>query len=72
MTHQEEIKNDVSVSSRIKHVTDEELLRVIDFIVSYSFKDRQEIYTNGTILVPLYRVLDAITQKGNSYNAGCC
>ena len=62
-----EIKNDISVSSRIKHITDKEQLKIIDFIIDYSFKDSKEVYTNGTILVPLYRVLDAITQKGAHY-----
>lgn len=66
----EEIKNDVSVSSRLKHITDEKDLRIIDFIIDYSFKDSQEVYTNGTILVPLFRVLDAIEQKGEQYQSG--
>ncbi len=66
----EEIKNDISVSSRIKYITDEEELKVIDFITNYSFKDSKEVYTNGTILVPLYRVLDAINQQGESYQEG--
>lgn len=64
---QEEIKNDVSINSRLKHITDKEQLDVIDFIINYSFKDSKEVYTNGTILVPLYRVLDAISQKGSPY-----
>jgi hypothetical protein len=59
-------KNDISVSSRIKSITDEEKLKIIDFIIEYSFKDKHEIYTNGTILVPLFRVLDAILQKENN------
>lgn len=63
----EDIKNDISVSSRIKYITDEEQLKIIDFIIDYSFKDKHEVYTNGTILVPLYRVLDAISQKGEPY-----
>lgn len=67
---QEEIKNDISVSSRLKHITEVENLKVIDFIIDYSFKDSKEVYTNGTILVPLYRVLDAISQKGNPYQEG--
>jgi hypothetical protein len=66
---QQEIKNDVSVSSRLKYITDEEQLKIIDFIIDYSFKDSKEVYTNGTILVPLYRVLDAISQKGESYQS---
>ena len=64
----EEIKNDISVKSRLVGMTDEQL-KVIDFIIDYSFKDNQEIYTNGTILVPLFRVLDAISQQGNQYQS---
>ena len=67
---EEEIKNDISVTSRLKHITDEEQLKIIDFIIGYSFKDEQQVYTNGTILVPLYRVLDAILQKGQPYQEG--
>ena len=67
---QEEIKNDVSVMSRLKYITDEEHLKIIDFIIDYSFKDSQEVYTNGTTLVPLFRVLDAIERKGEQYQEG--
>lgn len=67
----QEIKNDVSVSSRLKHITDEEQLKIINFIIDYSFKDSKEVYTNGTILVPLFRVLDAIEQRGEQYQE-CC
>lgn len=63
----EEIKEDISIKSRLQYITDEEQLKVIDFIMDYSFKDSKEVYTNGTILVPLFRVLDAIEQKGNQY-----
>lgn len=63
----QEIKNDISVSSRIKHITDEQQLKMIDFIIDYSFEDKQQVYTNGTVLVPLFRVLDAIIQNGNPY-----
>jgi hypothetical protein len=66
---QQDIKNDISVSSRIKHITDKEKLKVIDFIIDYSFKDEQQVYTNGTVLVPLYRVLDAIIQNGEPYQS---
>jgi hypothetical protein len=68
--NQEEIKNNVSVSSRLKHITDEGHLKIVDFIIDYSFKDSQEVYTNGIILVPLFRVLDAISQKGEQYQEG--
>ena len=66
----EEIKEDISIKSRLQYITDEEQLKVIDFIMDYSFKDNKKVYTNGTILVPLYRVLDAIEQKGNQYQTG--
>jgi hypothetical protein len=65
-----EIKNDISVKSRLDGMTDEQL-KIIDFIIDYSFKDNQEIYTNGTILVPLFRVLDAISQGGKEYQESC-
>jgi HJR/Mrr/RecB family endonuclease len=67
---QEEIRKDISISSRLKYITDEETLKIIDFIIDHSFKDSEEVYTNGTILVPLYRVLDSISQKGEPYNEG--
>ena len=37
--------------------------------IDYSFKDSQQVYTNGTVLVPLFRVLDAIEQKGEEYQS---
>jgi hypothetical protein len=66
----EEIKNDISIKSRIDTtiLTDEQL-KIIDFIIDYSFKDKKEVYTNGTILVPLFRVLDAIAQNGEQYQS---
>ena len=64
----EEIKNDISVKSRLVGMTDEQL-KIIDFIIDYSFKDKEEVYTNGTILVPLFRVLDAIAQNGEQYQS---
>ena len=67
---EEEIKNDISVKSRLVGMTDEQL-NIIDFIIDYSFKDKEEVYTNGTILVPLFRVLDAIAQKGEQYQESC-
>ena len=63
----EEIREDLAIKSRLQYITDKEQLKVIDFIMDYSFKDNKEVYTNGTILVPLFRVLDAIEQKGNPY-----
>lgn len=67
--HKEEIKNNISVQSRIKHIKNERDLKIVDFIIDYSFEDSKEIYTNGTVLVPLYRVLDAILQNGEEYKS---
>jgi len=65
----EVIKNDISVKSRLDATTlTDEQLKIIDFIIDYSFKDKQQVYTNGSILVPLFRVLDAIVQNGEQYN----
>jgi hypothetical protein len=66
----EEIKNDISIKSRIDTTTlTDEQLKIIDFVIDYSFKDKEEVYTNGTILVPLFRVLDAIAQNGEQYQS---
>ena len=69
MTTLENIKNDISVKSRLQYITDKEKLKIVDFIINYSFKDEKQIYTNGTILVPLFRVLDAISQNGKPYQS---
>ena len=66
---QQEIEDDISVSSRIKYIKDDQQLKIIDFIIDYSFKDKEQVYTNGTVLVPLYRVLDAIIQNGEPYQS---
>jgi len=66
--NREEIKKDISIKTRLNIMTIEQL-KVIDFIIDYSFKDN--VYTNGTILVPLFRVLDAISQEGNQYQESC-
>lgn len=68
--NKEEVKDDISVSSRLKYITDKKDTKVADFIMDYAFKDEKEVYTNGTILVPLFRVLDAILQKGEHYQEG--
>jgi hypothetical protein len=68
--NKEEVKKDISVSSRVQYITDEKDAKVVDFIMEYAFKDEKEVYSNGAILVPLFRVLDAISQKGEQYQEG--
>ena len=64
----EEIKEDISINSRLNATTlSKEQLKIIDCIILSAFKDDKEIYTNGTILVPLYRVIDAIVQRGDKH-----
>lgn len=43
---------------------------IIDFIDSYSFIDSKEIYTNGSELVPQFRVYDALIMNGGEYCEG--
>ena len=40
--------------------------KAMKFIEDYAFKDSKKIYTNGTVLVPLFRVKQAIVDK--AYN----
>jgi hypothetical protein len=64
---QEEIKNNIAIKSRLNYITNEQDRKIAEFIIDYSFKESQE---DGTIVVPLYRVLDALIQKGEPYCQG--
>lgn len=45
--------------------------KAMQFLEGCSFKDEQEIYTNGTILVPLFRVKQALVDKAyNGFREG--
>lgn len=56
----DKIKDAVEVSSRIKYIDNPKAKKVADFIIDYAFRDTEQVYTNNTIIVPLYRVLDAL------------
>ena len=56
----EEIKDAVEVSSRMKYIDNPKAKKVAEFIMDYAFRDTEQVYTNNTIIVPLYRVLDAL------------
>lgn len=56
----EEIKDAIEVSSRMKYINNPKAKKVADFIMDYAFRDTEQVYTNNTIIVPLYRVLDAL------------
>lgn len=68
-----DLVDDISIKSRLKYVKDFQASKVAKFLLDYCFKDSQEVYTNGTVLVPMFRVLDAlamIDQKSIDYREG--
>lgn len=56
----DKIKDAVEVSSRMKYIDNPKAKKVAEFIMDYAFRDTEQVYTNNTIIVPLYRVLDAL------------
>lgn len=56
----EEIKDAIEVVSCMKYIDNPKARKVADFIMDYAFRDTEQVYTNNTIIVPLYRVLDAL------------
>ena len=56
----DKIKDAVEVSSRMKYIDNLKAKKVANFIMDYAFRDTEQVYTNNTIIVPLYRVLDAL------------
>ena len=56
----DKIKDAVEVSSRMKYIDNPKAKKVADFIMDYAFRDTEQVYANNTIIVPLYRVLDAL------------
>lgn len=56
----EEIKDAIEVVGRMKYIDNPKARKVADFIMDYAFRDTEQVYTNNTIIVPLYRVLDAL------------
>lgn len=45
--------------------------KAMRFIENYAFKDEKEAYTNGAVLVPLFRVKQALVDKAyNGFFAG--
>ena len=56
----DKIKDAVEVSSRMKYIDNPKAKKVANFIMDYAFRDTEQVYTNNTIIVPLYRVLDVL------------
>ncbi len=51
---------DKILKERVELIKDERAKKVAKFLLDYSFHDKKEVYTNGTLLVPMFRVLDAL------------
>lgn len=56
----DKIKDAIEVVGRMKYIDNPKAKKVADFIMDYAFRDTEQVYTNNTIIVPLYRVLDAL------------
>lgn len=64
------IKDATEVSSRIQYI-DDDLKPIADFIIDYADWDlRREKWNHPTPSVPLFRVLDALIQRGKPYIEG--
>lgn len=65
-----EAKDSVEVSSRMPHI-DKSLLPIAEFIMEYcSWNLHKDEWNQPVLEVPLFRVLDALVQKGNPYCEG--
>ena len=63
------IEEAAEVTSRMQHI-DEELKPIANFIMRYAFWNLHKDECNQPVLeVPLFRVLDALIQRGKPY---CC
>lgn len=54
------IKESTEVVSRMQYIENPKARKVADFLLQYSFFDNEGVYTNGAVLVPMFRVLDAL------------
>lgn len=64
------IKDVIEVSSRMKHIG-EDLKPIADFIMNYaSWNLHKDEWNQPVLEVPLFRVLDALVQRGKPYCEG--
>jgi hypothetical protein len=65
-----EVRDAVEVSSRMPHI-DKRLLPIAEFIMDYcSWNLHKDEWNQPVLEVPLFRVLDALVQKGKPYCEG--
>ena len=65
-----DIKNAIEVTSRLKYI-DDDLKPIANFIMRYAYWNLHKDECNQpTLTVPLFRVLDALIQKGKDYCEG--
>lgn len=64
------IYEDISVSSRLKHI-DKDLMPIAKFVMEYaSWNLHKDEWNHPVLEVPLFRVLDALVQRGKPYCEG--
>ena len=64
------VKDTTEVSSQMQYI-DDDLKPIADFIIDYAGWDlRREKWNHPTLTVPLFRVLDALIQRGKPYTEG--
>lgn len=65
------INDAIEVSSRMKYI-DDELKPIAEFILEYaSWNLHKDEWGSSTLEVPVFRVLDALAQKGKPYCHAC-
>lgn len=65
------INDAIEVSSRMKYI-DDELKPIAEFILEYaSWNLHKDEWGSPTLEVPVFRVLDALAQKGKPYCHAC-
>ena len=62
-------KDSVEVISRMEHI-DEDLKPIAEFILDYALWDlRRDEWNQPTMVVPVFRALDALILKGKPYSS---
>ena len=65
------INDAIEVSSRMKYI-DDELKPIAEFILEYaSWNLHKDEWSSPTLEVPVFRVLDALAQRGDPYCHAC-